>query len=183
MANTKKNEINTQETEAPRPKTDVAKGAASNDERAADTLAGMQTALSLNTSGFSQEDGRILRNASVARYREFAPVDATERVLATMAVGLQNGAMRSLQVAAEVECPDVRNDEMRNATRAAKVVAELLETLDRHRGRRNQDVRVGQVTVASGGQAVVGNVNAEGRQNTKPEEPDDQTGGPSCAKE
>jgi hypothetical protein len=138
----------------------------------------MQTAASLNTSGFSSEDGAILKTGAVARYREFGPLDATERVLATLCVGLQNAAMASLQHAAEVNCFDVRSREQKNAERAAKVVIDLVGALDRHRGCGNQDVQVGQVTVETGGQAIVGNVNSDGQRNSKPEKPDDPTDDP-----
>ena len=138
-------------------------------KRGSDLLATMQVALSLNTSGFSDEDSIVLRKESVARYREFASADETERSLATLAVGLQNAAMTSLEHAASADMLEARSEELRNATRAARAVSELLEAFDRHRGRGKQSVTVGQVTVETGGQAIVGNVNSEGRRNT----PDD----------
>jgi len=63
-----------------------------------------------------------------------------------------------------------RTEELKNATRAALVVANLLEALDRRRGRGNRTVAVGQVNVATG-QAIVGNVNSEVTHSTNPEEP------------
>ena len=168
--------------EAPCSETDAAK-VGDNDRQASDVLAATQTALTLKALGFSEEDSSALKSASVARYREFAPVDATEKILASLSVGMQNASMTSLQHAAEVNCFDVRNQELRNADRAAKTVIDALAELDRHRGRKNQDVQIGQVTVESGGQAVVGNVNSEGRPNSKPEETHDATDDPSGAKE
>ena len=133
----------------------------------------MQTAASLNTSEFSDEIAGVLKTGAVARYREFAPVDAADRILATLCVGMQNAAMTSLEHAANVDCFDVRSQELRNATRAAKVVVDLMGALDRHRGRNNQDVQVRQVTV--------GNVNAEGRHDSKPDETGDPTDASSDA--
>ena len=182
MAKTEKNTTTPQVPEAPRSETGVKK-VGDNDRIASDVLAAMQTAASLSTPGFSREDGATLKTASVARYREFATVDATERVLATLSVGLQNAAMASLQHAAEVDCFDVRSQELKNATQAAKVVVDLVGALDRHRGGGNQDVQVGQVTVETGGQAIVGNVNAKGQRNSKPDKTDDPTSGPSGAEE
>ena len=184
MPKTENNPGEKQALEAQRSETDRAKAAdaADRDQRGSDLLAATQTGLSLKTSGFSEEQSLALQKSAVAHYREFNPSDATERTLATLAVGLQNGVMTSLQSAAITECPHVRNDEMRSATRGAKAVVELLEMLDRHRGRGHQDVRVGQVTVETGGQAIVGNVNSEGRHHSKPEETDDPTDVPSCAK-
>jgi len=172
--------VETKTSEAPRSETDVAK-VADNDRQASDALAAIQTAFSLDTSGLSEEESSLLKRASVARYREFAPVDATERVLATLSVGMQNAAMTSLEHAANVDCFDVRSQELRNATRAAKVVVDLMGALDRHQGRRHQDVQVGQVTVETGGQAIVGNVNAEGRHDSKPDETGDPTDASSDA--
>ena len=181
MAEAEKATINPQVPEAPH--SEDAAEVAHRTERASDTLAGIQAAASLKTSGLSKDDSLMLKKASVARYREFGAGDATERILATLSVGLQNAAMTSLEHAANANMSDVRSDELRNATRAAKVVAELLGALDRHRGRGDQDVQVGQVTVESGGQAVVGNVNSEGRRHSKPEETDEPTDEPYCAKE
>ena len=168
--------------EAPRSETDAAK-VGDNDRQASDVLAATQTALTLKAPGFSEEDSSILKSASVARYREFAPADATDRMLASLSVGMQNAAMTSLQYAAEVDCFDVRSQELRNASRAVKCVVDLLGALDRHRGRGHQDVHVGQVTVETGGQAIVGNVNSEGRRNSKSDETSDPTDDPSGAKE
>ena len=176
------NMVETKTPKASGSETDVAK-VADNDRKASDTLAVVQSALSLNTSSFSPEDGSLLKKAAAARYREFAALDATDRNLASLIVGMQNAAMTSLQYAAEVDCFDVRSQELRNAARAAKVVIELTGALDQHRGRGNQDVQVGQVTVETGGQAIVGNVNSDGRPHSKPEEPDDPTDAPSCAEE
>ena len=182
MARNNKTTTNPKVPEAPCAETDAAK-VGDNDRQASDVLAATQTALTLKALGFSEEDSAALKSASVARYREFAPVDATEKILASLSVGMRNAAMTSLQHAAEVNCFDVRNQELRNADRAAKTVIDALAELDRHRGRKNQDVQIGQVTVGSGGQAVVGNVNSEGRPNSKPDETDDPTDDPSGAKE
>ena len=183
MARTEKDTVQTEVPEAPgSSETDLVKAADVN-EQASDTLAAVQTALSLNTSGFSDDESRTLKKASVARYREFAPADATERVFATLSVGLHNAVMTSLEHAAGADMLDVRSEELRNATRGAKIVAELLEALDRHRGRGKQSVTVGQVTVETGGQAIVGNVNSEGRRSTEPEETENPNDDPPHARE
>jgi hypothetical protein len=182
MAATKDTEHTPQVPEAPHSEAAVPTGAELY-RQGSDVLARLQTAASLNTSEFSDDIAELLKAGAIARYYEFAPADATDRNLATLIVGLQNATMTSLQHAAEVNCPDVRSQELRNAARAAKVVIELTEALDRHRGRNKQDVQVGQVTVESGGQAVVGNVNSDGRRNSKPEETHDPTDDPSGAEE
>jgi hypothetical protein len=185
MPKTKTNPSEKQALEAQRSETDRAKAAdaTDRDQLGSDFLAVVQTGLSLKTSGLSDENSAALQKAAVARYREFAPSDASERTLASLIVGLQNGSMTSLQAGASTECPHIRNDEMRNAIHAAETVADLLEKLDRHRGRGHRDVRVGQVNVETGAQAIVGNVTSDGRRPSPPEEPDDPTDNPSRAKE
>lgn len=183
MAKTQKNTVTTEASKSPSAKadfvekTDVDRVSSSEtdlvkvrDKRASDTLAAIQVALSLNTSGFSDQESVTLKKGSVARYREFAPADPTESLLVSLAVGLHNATMRSLENVAGTDMLDVRSEELRNATRGTKAVADLMEALDRHRGRGKQSVTVGQVTVETGGQAIVGNVNSEARRGTKPEE-------------
>ena len=149
-----------------------------------DSLAAIQVSWSLKMpSGLSDPDRNAMTEASIARYREFAPADATERLLASLSVGLQAAAMTSLQHAAGTESLLVRTEELKNAIRAARAVADLLEALDRRRGRGKQSVAVGQVTVETGGQAIVGNVNSEGRRSTKPEETENPNDDPSREKE
>lgn len=171
--------VETKAPEAPSCEADVIKGV---DERASGALAAVQVALSLNTSGFSDEDGALLKKASVSRYREFAPEDATESVLVILALGLQNATMKSLEYAAGADSLEARTVELRNATRGATTTAELLEALGRHRGRSKQSVMVGQVTVETGAQAIVGNVNTEGRRSTKPQETESPNDDSSRAK-
>jgi len=135
-----------------------------------DALAEIQVKLSVKMRPGSSADGQDPRMlASVARYREFAPADATECLLASLCVGLQNAAMTSLEHAAQMDMLPARTEELKNATRAALAVANLLEALDRRRGRGNRTVAVGQVNVATGGQAIVGNVNSEVTHSTNPE--------------
>ena len=180
MTKTKRDAVETQAPEAPSSETDLVKV---RDKRASDSLAAIQVALSLNTSGFSDQESLTLRKGSVARYREFAPADPTESLLVTLSVGLHNAAMKSLEYVAGTDRLDARSEELRNATRGAKMVAELVEALDRHRGRGKQNVTVGQVTVETGGQAIVGNVNSEGRRSTKPEETENPDDDPPREKE
>lgn len=141
-------------------------------QKGSDLLAATQVALTLDTFSFSDEDSAALKRACVARYGEFALADETERLLATLSIGLQNAAMTSLQYVAADDTFRGRSEELRNATSAAKTIVDLLDALDRHRGRGKQNATVGQVTVETGGQAIVGNVNSEGRRN-KPDDTED----------
>ena len=148
-----------------------------------DSLAAIQVSWSLKMpSGLSDPDRNKISEASMARYREFASADATERLLASLSVSLQSAAMTSLQYAAVTESLPARTEELNNAIRAARAAAELLGQLDGRRGRGKQTVAVGQVTVETGGQAIVGNVNSEGRRSTKPEETENPSDDPSRKK-
>ena len=53
-----------------------------------------------------------------------------------------------------------RQTNMSFATKLSRVYALHMETLDKHRGKGQQTVRVEHVTVNAGGQAIVGNVQA-----------------------
>jgi hypothetical protein len=150
------------------------------DKEISNALAEMQVSSSLKMPpGSSAEDRDALKTAAVARYREFAPADATERLLASLSIGLHNAAMTSLEHAVGMDMLLARTEELKNATKAAVAAADLLEALDRRRGRGSRTVAVGQVTVETGGQAIVGNVNSEISRSTKPEEMQDQSGDPS----
>ena len=155
------------------------------EKKMSNDLAEIQVMLSLKMpcDDLSNSNRRTMEQACIARYREFAPADATERLLASLSVGLQAAAMTSLHMQHRTESLLVRTEELKNAIRAAPVVMELLEALDRRRGRGKQSVAVGQVTVESGGQAIVGNVNSEGRRSTKPEETENPNDDPSREKQ
>ena len=71
------------------------------DKEISDKLAEIQAKRSLKIHPGSSAEGKdAWMTACVARYREFAPADATERLLASLCVGLQNAAMTSLEHAA-----------------------------------------------------------------------------------
>jgi hypothetical protein len=183
MTKTKKNAVETQAPEAPSSKTDLT-NVADVDKEVSDLLAEIQVSLSLKMPpGLSDRNRKVMADASIARYREFAPANATERHLVTLSVGLQIAAMTSLNHAANSDVLLVRSQEMKNATMAARAVMDLLEALERSRGHSKPSVAVGQVTVQTGGQAIVGNVSSEHRHSTKPEETKNPNDDPSRAKE
>jgi hypothetical protein len=144
MRKTEKSMLKTQAGKAPSWKPDLVE--ATNDKELSDSLAEFQVSSTLKIpSGLSGRHRDAMVKASVAHYREFAPADATERLLTTLSVGLQNAVMTSLQNAAHTDMLQARTEELKNATRAARVVTELVEALDKRRGRGKQSV--GRVTV------------------------------------
>jgi hypothetical protein len=94
---------------------------------------------------------------SIELYRDFKPLDATESVLARLAVGFTNATMDGLQRAASNANFDARQVELRLSQKSAATLIDVLTLLEKHRGLGPQ-VSVGSVNVGSGGQAIVGNV-------------------------
>lgn len=101
---------------------------------------------------------------AMATLAELEPTTATEALLATQMVGAQRAAMtflaRSLAQGQQVEMVD------RNVTRATKFMGlfnEQIEAMAKLKGKGGQQrVVVEHVTVAAGGQAIVGNVTPRG---------------------
>ena len=185
MAKNKKTTLQKQLAEAPNQKTAFVE-VTEEDLELSDLLAVVQVQQTVKLQPSFSDPNRYPLNmarpisTAIARYREFAPANATERHLASLSVGLQIAAMTSLKHAANSNVLSVRSEEMKNATMAARAVMDLLEALERSRGQTKPSVAVGQVTVQTGGQAIVGNVNSEGRR--KPEETENSNDDPSRAK-
>jgi hypothetical protein len=107
-------------------------------------------------------DGRVMRTrAGMAALRAFKPKDEIEGMLAAQAVALHLGAMECLRRAMIPDQPGEFQAKLRkDGVNLARGVADMLDALDRKRGKRPQVVRVERVVVNSGGQAVVGAVSA-----------------------
>jgi len=92
--------------------------------------------------------------------RDLAPRDPLEGMLAAQLVGLHDAAMECFRRGAMREqSPEYRDTNLTQANKLVRSYAVLLEALDRHRGKgQPQVVRVEQVTVNAGGQAIVGAV-------------------------
>jgi len=90
----------------------------------------------------------------------FKPTDEIEGMLAAQAVALHAATM---ELARRAMIPDqshvVAQDYRNTAIKLSRGVIEVLDALDRKRGKnRKQVMRIERVTVQAGGQAVVGNV-------------------------
>ncbi len=92
--------------------------------------------------------------------QKVAPRDAIEAMLATQIIGTHNLTMKCQQRAAYADAPEKMRDYINMASKAGRSFNGLVETLDRHRGRKRPHVRVGPVNVSDGGQAIVSVVNA-----------------------
>lgn len=92
-----------------------------------------------------------------------APKDLLEGMLAAQMVAIQSAALECYrrgmlkeQTLANYDC------NLRRAVKLTRVYAELMQALDKHRGKGRQKVVVEHVHVDPGGQAIVGNVGARG---------------------
>ena len=119
---------------------------------------------------------RVLARAT-ALIGELQPTTATEALLAVQMVGAQNAAMHFMHRALLPDQPPEGID--RNVNRAVRLMrlfTEQVEAMSRLKGKGGQQrVVVEHVTVAAGGQAIVGTVIPGGRGtgalNDEPHEP------------
>ncbi len=108
----------------------------------------------------TESDGQAKRaRAGIAALRAFKPKDEIEGMLAAQAVALHFGAMECLRRAMIPDQPGEFQTKLRkDGVNLARGMADMLDALDRKRGKGPQVVRVERVVVQDGGQAIVGNV-------------------------
>jgi hypothetical protein len=97
--------------------------------------------------------------AAVAALRAFKPTDEIEGMLAAQTVAMHFGAMECFRRAmVHDQPPEVASKLRKDGANLARGMTDMLEALDRKRGKGPQVVRVERVVVNEGGQAIVGNV-------------------------
>ena len=97
--------------------------------------------------------------AAVAALRAFKPTDEIEGMLAAQTVAMHFGAMECFRRAMVYEQPpEVASKLRKDGANLARGMTDMLEALDRKRGKGPQVVEVERVVVHEGGQAIVGNV-------------------------
>lgn len=100
----------------------------------------------------------------VSLLKELRPTDAVEGALCSQMIAVHEVAMDCLRRAMLPGQPfEGRELNLRNAQRLLATYTRLVEALDKHRGKGQQQVTVKYVHVAPGGQAVVGNVQTSAR--------------------
>ena len=96
----------------------------------------------------------------VELFKGVGPKTATEGMLAAHMILAHNQAMDCLSRAnIPKQTFEGRSENLKHAEKLMMALAQLVEALDKHRGKGQQQITVQRVNVASGGQAVVGNVN------------------------
>ena len=124
-------------------------------------LAMLQNVLAIgNTDGTKDEDAIKSQIIAVsAALAAFKPADEIEGMLAAQAVACHFGAMESFRRSMAVNQPaEVASRLRKDGANLARAMTDMIEALDRKRGKGPQVVRVERVVVQEGGQAVVGNV-------------------------
>lgn len=110
----------------------------------------------------SQATARALQTVGAA-LRAFKPTDEIEGMIAAQAVAAHLAAMECLRRANIAEQPfEIASRLRKDAANMMRTMTEMLEALDRKRGKGPQVVRVERVVVHEGGQAIVGNVAPRG---------------------
>jgi hypothetical protein len=99
--------------------------------------------------------------AVTAALAAFKPVDEIEAMIAAQAVGLHHATMDCLRRAMLAGQPaEVASKLRKDAANMGRAMTDMLDAMDRKRGKAPQVVRVERVVVHEGGQALVGNVQA-----------------------
>jgi len=103
------------------------------------------------------------RFASISALAGIAPRDECEGMIAAQMVACHHAAMECYRRAMIREQTfEGRSENLNQANKLSRTYSTLLEALNRHRGKGQQKVTVEHVHVHSGGQAVVGMVEAPG---------------------
>lgn len=117
------------------------------------------------TGGLTPDEHERQAEATIIGIAAFKPRDAVEAMMAAQAMALHAMSMecaRKAQLSAQPH--EIAQGMRKSAISASRMFAEIVDTLDRHRGKhRRQTVRVERVNVEAGAQAVVGIANAGGR--------------------
>ena len=102
-------------------------------------------------------------SATLAALIGIGPKDELESMIAAQMIAAHNASMECYRRAMLGEQTlEGRRENLNQAGKLSRTYATLLEALNRHRGKGQQKVTVEHVHVHSGGQAIVGNVEAPG---------------------
>jgi hypothetical protein len=108
----------------------------------------------------TEPDAAPQRVAAVcAALAAFCPTDEVEGMIASQAVALHHAAMECFRRAMiPDQHPDVASRLRKDGANLTRAMTDMVDALDRKRGKGPQVVRVERVVVHEGGQAIVGNV-------------------------
>ncbi len=99
--------------------------------------------------------------AACAALAAFKPTNEIEGMIAAQAVALHHAAMECLRLAMNPGQPfEIATRLRKDGANMARGMTDMLDAMDRRRGKGPQVVRVERVVVHEGGQAIVGTVSA-----------------------
>lgn len=102
-------------------------------------------------------------SATLSAMGAFKPTDEIEGMLAAQAIAMHLASMECFRRAMHPEQPfEIASKLRKDGANLSRAMTDMLDALDRKRGKGPQVVRVERVVVQEGGQAVVGNVTAGG---------------------
>ena len=111
--------------------------------------------------GLAKDEINAIIQRALDQFESIKPTDATESMLATQMIGTHAAAAECLRRAMLNEQNAVWFDlAMKHAQKLMTLYTKQLATLDKHRGKGQQKITIERVNVESGGQAIVGNVDA-----------------------
>ena len=138
-------------------------------------LAQVIDSLHLDEAGKEQYEQRI--RAVIATMKGVAPGDELEGMLAAQLAATHDAGMECLRRGMRPDQPfDWSREQINQANKLFRTHTMLLDALNRHRGKRKQQIRVEHVHVHEGGQAIVGVVNHSKQHRSAAQEEADATG-------
>lgn len=117
-------------------------------------------------AGLDEEGRNDKLAAAVETLKGIKPADELEGLLATQMIATHSVAMDCLRRAMLEGQPfEGRDLNLKHAEKLLTIFSQQIATLNKHRGKGQQKVTVEHVNIAAGGQAIVGNVGPEVKQN------------------
>ena len=108
---------------------------------------------------FPTDEGVGISGGVLQLYCELNPRNPIEGMMATMLIAIFNASLGSIADGTRNDTPPhVRDVNLRHGFNGAKVFGDFLDRYQLMRGESQGTVRVGNVNVEAGGQAIVGNV-------------------------
>jgi hypothetical protein len=125
-------------------------------------ILGSQVIQALWPAQSGSEERKKQLQATMSAMMGVQPRDELEGMLGAQMIATHNAAMECFRRAMLNEQSfEGRRQNLEFANKLVRSYATLMETLDKHRGKGQQVVRVEHVTVNAGGQAIVGTVSHE----------------------
>jgi hypothetical protein len=113
-------------------------------------------AIAATSPTFMVEGEDYTKRMAAIALRAFKPTDTVEGMLAAQAVALHHASLEcSRRAILEGQPGEIASRLRKDAANSARAMVDMIEALDRRRGKGPQAIRVERVVVQDGGQAVV----------------------------